>query len=252
LVVFIDELADLMLAAGSRRRTERPVAGGEGEAMLSRLVQRGREAGVHVVACTQKPTASVIGSLIKANFPVRIVGRVTDTNDAYVASGIAGTGAERLLGKGDFLVVAGGDTIRMQGAYIGESEIPDLVARLRGGRPFCAEEPRIEDRGSRIEDGESKIAPRDPRDSLSSILDPLSSIGGRRREAPTEAMIEFALAELEAHSEVTQRAVQRFHKEKYGTLCNTRRAQAAIDAAQERLEGQRNETKGVSDSHDGL
>lgn len=122
LVVFIDELADLMLVES------------ETETRLMRLVQRGREAGIHVVACTQKPTTSAIGSLVKANFPCRIIGKVTDTNDAYVASGISGTGAERLLGKGDFLVVAGGDVIRMQAAYIGEDEIARLVMRLRGGR----------------------------------------------------------------------------------------------------------------------
>lgn len=125
LVVFIDELADLMLVAEE-----------EIEASLTRLVQRGREAGIHIVACTQKPTASVIGSLIKANFPVRIVGKVTDTNDAYVATGIKGTGAESLLGKGDFLAVVGGEVVRLQAPYISETEIEDLVTRLRGGRPL--------------------------------------------------------------------------------------------------------------------
>ncbi|MGD9001151.1 MAG: DNA translocase FtsK, partial [Anaerolineae bacterium] len=64
-VVVIDELADLLMVGGGRLQRE-----------LTRLLQRGRGAGIHVVAATQKPTAAVLGSLVKANFPVRLVGRV--------------------------------------------------------------------------------------------------------------------------------------------------------------------------------
>jgi S-DNA-T family DNA segregation ATPase FtsK/SpoIIIE len=63
LVVAVDELADLLQTGGNRV-----------EAMLTRLSQRGREAGIHLVACTQKPTAALIGGAMKANFPVRLVG----------------------------------------------------------------------------------------------------------------------------------------------------------------------------------
>ncbi|GAB4405269.1 MAG: hypothetical protein Kow00123_17430 [Anaerolineales bacterium] len=123
-IVFIDELADLVSVGG------RPL-----EEAVTRLVQRGRGAGVHVVACTQKPTAAVIGSLVKSNFPVRVVGSVTSPEDAKVATGIAGTGAERLLGRGDFLVVAKGQVIRLQGAYISLSEIARLTAQDFGNKP---------------------------------------------------------------------------------------------------------------------
>jgi S-DNA-T family DNA segregation ATPase FtsK/SpoIIIE len=124
LVVFIDELADLMMAGGK-----------EIELSLTRLLQRGRGAGIHLVACVQKPTVSVIGSLVKSNFPVRIVGSVASPEDAKVASGLAGTGAERLLGRGDFLVVAQGQVMRLQAAYVPSQEIGELTARLRqGGR----------------------------------------------------------------------------------------------------------------------
>ena len=126
LVLVLDELADLV-----------QVGGREMEALLTRLTQRGREAGLHLVACTQKPTAAVIGGLVKSNFPVRLVGAVTSPEDAKVATGLAGTGAERLLGQGDFLVVAKGQVTRMQAAYIGPGEVEELVARLRGGeRPL--------------------------------------------------------------------------------------------------------------------
>lgn len=119
-VVFIDELADLMMEGGR-----------EMERLLTRLLQRGRGAGIHVVGCVQKPTAKVIGSLVKSNFPVRMVGSVTSPEDAKVVSGIAGTGAERLLGRGDFLLVAKGKVIRFQAAHISEAEIERLVRRMR-------------------------------------------------------------------------------------------------------------------------
>jgi len=123
LVCFIDELADLMLVAGS-----------DIERLLTRLTQRGRSAGIHVVACTQKPTAAVIGSLVKSNFPVRIVGSVVSPEDAKVATGIKQTGAEKLLGRGDFLLVLKGSTHRFQAAFASQEAIDQLVAKLRGGR----------------------------------------------------------------------------------------------------------------------
>jgi S-DNA-T family DNA segregation ATPase FtsK/SpoIIIE len=122
IVVFIDELADLMIVGG--RSVEGP---------LTRLAQRGREAGIHLVACTQRPAASVIGGLIKSNFPVRVVGSVASAEDAKVASGLPRTGAERLLGRGDFLIIARGDKIRVQGAYASETEMRRIVARVQAG-----------------------------------------------------------------------------------------------------------------------
>ena len=120
LVVALDELADLML-----------VGGREMETLLTRLTQRGREAGIHLVACTQKPTAAAIGSLIKSNFPVRLVGAVPSPEDAKVAAGIAATGAERLLGRGDFLLVAKGQVTRFQAAYAADAEISAMISRLQ-------------------------------------------------------------------------------------------------------------------------
>ena len=67
-----------------------------------------------MIGATQKPLASVIGSLVKANFPVRLVGRVASTDDAKVAAGVPGTGAERLPGKGAFLLLRGGEMKRVQ------------------------------------------------------------------------------------------------------------------------------------------
>jgi len=131
-VIVLDELADLIQVGG------RAV-----EAAVTRLTQRGREAGLHVVACTQKPAASAIGSLIKSNFPVRLVGSVASPEDAKVATGLAGTGAERLMGQGDFVVVAKGQVTRMQAAYIDEGQVRELVGHLeKGSQPRLGPGPQ--------------------------------------------------------------------------------------------------------------
>ena len=127
LVVFIDELADLLMMGGK-----------EMELALTRLSQRGREAGVHLVACTQKPTAAVIGSLTKANFPVRLVGSVTSPEEAKVAAGVSGTGAERLLGRGDFLLVLKGQSERFCAAYVKPEDAQQAVQGLRDAAPSRA------------------------------------------------------------------------------------------------------------------
>jgi len=123
LVVAIDELADLLQTGG------RAV-----EALLTRISQRGREAGVHLVACTQKPTAALIGSAIKANFPVRLVGAVASRDEARFASGIPDSGAEKLEGKGDFLLIAKGAPVRFQAAWLGPSDLETVLRVLYGGQ----------------------------------------------------------------------------------------------------------------------
>jgi S-DNA-T family DNA segregation ATPase FtsK/SpoIIIE len=119
IVVVLDELADLMQTAG------KPL----GE-HLTRLAQRGREAGIHIIACTQKPSSQVLGTLIRANFPARLVGKVVSPEDARVAAGIGGTGAERLAGHGDFLAVAAGQVLRFKGAYVSPAEMKQVVAQM--------------------------------------------------------------------------------------------------------------------------
>lgn len=116
LVVVMDELADALMTGGC-----------DVQEPLTRLLQRGRDAGIHIVGATQKPTASVLGSLVQANFPVRLVGRVASASDARVASGWSGTGAERLDGRGDFVAVAEGRVRRFQVAFVTRGEIQELT-----------------------------------------------------------------------------------------------------------------------------
>jgi S-DNA-T family DNA segregation ATPase FtsK/SpoIIIE len=127
IVLVIDELADLLLTGG------KPV-----QQALTRLAQRGRGAGIHVIAATQKPTSAVLGPLVKANFPVRLVGRVTSIEDARTATGWSGSGAERLMGRGDFVAVAEGQVTRFQAAHVSPQEIYEVVAHLAGGQPASA------------------------------------------------------------------------------------------------------------------
>ncbi len=110
IVLAVDELAEVLQLCGA-----------PAEAALTRLAQRGREAGIHLLASTQKPSSASMGSLLKANFPARLVGRVASAEDARVATGQAKSGAEKLLGRGDFLAVVGPRLVRFQAAQVRET-----------------------------------------------------------------------------------------------------------------------------------
>ena len=121
IIVAIDELADLRMVAGKRVETA-----------LTRLTQRGREAGIHLILATQRPAASIVGGMVKANLPVRLVGAVTSPEDAKVATGIAGSGANRLRGRGDFLLVARQEMVRFQAPYASDDTIQNLIETETG------------------------------------------------------------------------------------------------------------------------
>lgn len=127
IVVLIDELADLVMQVPTAIAT------------ITRLTQRGREAGIHVIAATQKPTASILGSLIKANFPARICGKVTSGDDARVATGQAGTGAEKLPGRGSFVLAHGGIIHRFQAPLI--QDLERILTNLPHARPTATLRP---------------------------------------------------------------------------------------------------------------
>lgn len=135
-LVAVDELADLL--------GQRPAVG----EWLTRLAARGRGSGLHLLLCTQKPTGEAIGGLLRANLPCRLVGRVVSAQEAALAAGVKGTGAERLLGRGDFILVAGGEVVRFQAAYVGAEEIAVMVEMLQeeraGGNGQVGERPAAE------------------------------------------------------------------------------------------------------------
>ncbi|MBN1921532.1 MAG: DNA translocase FtsK [Anaerolineae bacterium] len=129
IVVFIDEVADLVLQGDGRNKPGR-YPGASIETLLTRLAQRGREAGIHLVAATQRPSAAVLSGVLRANFPLRLVGKVVSAEDARVAAGRGQTDAHLLNGRGDFLAIGGsGAPIRFQVAYISEQEAQQELAQ---------------------------------------------------------------------------------------------------------------------------
>lgn len=124
-VVLIDELADLMMSVGR-----------DIEEYITRLAQKARAAGIHMVLATQRPSVDVITGLIKANFPARVSFQVTSRVDSRTI--LDGMGAEQLLGNGDLLFLPPGTArlIRLHGPFVSNEEIRKVTEFIKGqGRP---------------------------------------------------------------------------------------------------------------------
>lgn len=209
IVLFIDELADLIMEMGT------PL-----QEALTRLTQRGREAGIHIVACTQKPTAQLMGALAKANFPTRIVGKVPSADVAVACAGVPATKAEVLQGRGDLVVVCAQGMFRIQAAYVPGREIEKMV----GSYQLAV-------------DGGKKHLDLDER-----LLEVEASGGsvGRREEAVTAEMV---AAIQEHHDDHGAWPSARWVRRKF--RCGNGKAKRAIDVAREGREGKAVERKGT-------
>tara|TARA_E500000178_G_scaffold5377_1_gene5510 strand:- start:1233 stop:3311 length:2079 start_codon:yes stop_codon:yes gene_type:complete len=119
IIVFIDEMADLMMTAGK-----------EVEHYVQRLAQMARACGIHLVMATQRPSVDIITGSIKANFPSRVSFQVASKYDSRTVLGEIG--AEQLLGNGDMLMTKNGSNlIRYQSAFISDNEVNKLILEIK-------------------------------------------------------------------------------------------------------------------------
>lgn len=134
LLIVIDELADLMMMAPT-----------EVEESICRIAQKARACGIHLVVATQRPSVDVITGLIKANIPTRIAFSVSSQIDSRTILDVQG--AERLLGRGDMLYLGNGMSapIRLQGTYVTDEEMDDIIehARSQGEPSYLFEQEEL-------------------------------------------------------------------------------------------------------------
>ena len=148
IVIIVDELADLMM-----------VSPGEVEESICRLAQLARAAGIHLIIATQRPSVDVITGLIKANMPSRVAFSVSSGVDSRTILDM--NGAEKLLGKGDMLFYPQGfpKPARIQGAFVSDKEVSDVVDFLKNqaiGNTYAEEiEEQIKGMGSASGQGSS-------------------------------------------------------------------------------------------------
>src|SRR5438093_1705896 len=145
IIIIIDELADLMMMVGR-----------EIEESITRLAQKARAAGIHLILATQRPSVDVITGLIKANFPARISFQVTSRIDSRTI--LDAIGSERLLGEGDCLFLPPGTArlMRIHGAYVSEGEIQKVVDfwKAQGGPQYKMELLEGDDEEGAADDAE--------------------------------------------------------------------------------------------------
>lgn len=140
IVVVIDELADMMMVVGKKV-----------EDLITRIAQKARAAGIHMILATQRPSVDVITGLIKANIPTRIAFQVSSRIDSRTI--LDQQGAEHLLGHGDMLYLPPGTSlpVRVHGAFVSDEEVLRVVAawKERGAPQYLEEITRDEEEGER-------------------------------------------------------------------------------------------------------
>lgn len=117
IVLVIDEFADLIMTAGK-----------EVELPIGRLAQLARAVGIHLIIATQRPSVNIITGVIKANFPARLAFKVTSKVDSRTI--LDTSGADQLIGRGDMLLTAGSDIVRIQCAFVDTPEVERVISHI--------------------------------------------------------------------------------------------------------------------------
>lgn len=136
IVLVIDEFADLIMTAGK-----------EVELPIGRLAQLARAVGIHLIIATQRPSVNIITGVIKANFPARLAFKVSSKFDSRTI--LDAGGADQLVGQGDMLLSVGGETIRLQCAFVDTPEVEKVIQNISDQKgysiPFFLPEYKDED-----------------------------------------------------------------------------------------------------------
>lgn len=164
IVIIVDELADLMM-----------VCPNDVEDYIGRLAQMARAAGMHLVIATQRPSVDVITGVIKANIPSRISFAVSSQIDSRTI--LDGSGAEKLLGKGDMLYYPVGESkpLRVQGCFISEEEVEQVVSFIKSEQGDTKYEEDIIDHINNASDSKSVDA-NDSNEDVDELLNEVINV----------------------------------------------------------------------------
>ncbi len=177
IVIVIDELADLMLTVGR-----------EVEELITRLAQKARASGIHLILATQRPSVDVITGLIKANFPARLSFRVSSRIDSRTI--LDSMGAERLLGRGDMLFMSpGAEAIRrVHGTFVSDGEVKRVVEAIKRTAKPCYDERIMQLCQKALEEGKQEGGEDPSGDEYDAVYDRAVELVMQKGQASTSML----------------------------------------------------------------